>query len=68
MKAIEKLKSDMLYIVKSVSYIKHIDSIVEQNFPTHKKSFKACYFPYAKLYFRSNVEKLAPLLNFVRGV
>ena len=67
MKAIEKLKSDMLYIVKSVSYIKHIDSIVEQNFPTHKKTFKAYYFPYAKLYFKSNVEKLSPLLQILRG-
>lgn len=64
----EKLKSEMLYIVKSISYIKHIDSIVEQNFPTHKKTFKAYYFPYVRIYLRSNMEKLAPLLNFVRGV
>jgi len=39
---------------------------MENNFPT--RSFKPYYFPYAKSYFRMNVLKLSPLLNFVRGI
>jgi len=39
---------------------------VENNIAT--KSFKPYYFPYAKSYFRMNVLKLSPLLNFIRGI
>ena len=39
---------------------------VENNVAT--RSFKPYYFPYAKSYFRMNVLKLSPLLNFVRGI
>ena len=43
-----------------------IQGILEENFAT--KSFKPYYFPFAKAYFRMNVLKLSPLLNFVRGI
>ena len=56
----------MLYMQKCNSYIKRLDLYVESHFAT--TSFKAYYFPYAKAYFRINVLRLSPLMNFFRGI
>jgi hypothetical protein len=56
----------MLNIVKNGLYIKHLASYVDHHFAT--KSFKPFYFPYAKSYFKMNVQKLSPMLNLLRGV